>query len=238
MSRPLTPLALTVLRMLCDGPMHPYEMQQRIRDHAYDQAVKITHGSLYHSVERLSAAHLIEPLETSRTGRRPERTVYAVTSAGRDAAHIRLAELLARPAEEFPLFGTALAFVNLLPEAEVARQLRHRVVALEAHLAGHQTANDALLKTGLERYKLLDQEWLITRVRAELDFTRALADDLESGRLTWEDHEGVTTCHPPDEHALHHDYEARRTTGGPMTGRSSAPLSGGSGDVPQKGGNR
>lgn len=56
MSRPLTPLALTVLRMLCDSPMHPYEMQQRIRDHAYDQAVKITHGSLYHSVERLAAA--------------------------------------------------------------------------------------------------------------------------------------------------------------------------------------
>ncbi|TMQ88545.1 PadR family transcriptional regulator [Actinomadura soli] len=187
MSRPLTPLALTVLRMLCDGPMHPYEMQQRIRDHAYDQAVKITHGALYHSVERLAGGGLIEPLETSREGRRPERTVYAVTAAGRDAAHIRLAELLARPAEEFPLYGTALAFINLLPEADVARQLRHRAVALEALLAGHQAAHDALLKTGLERYKLIDQEWLITRVRAELDFTRGLADDLESGRLTWKD---------------------------------------------------
>ncbi|TDD33822.1 PadR family transcriptional regulator [Actinomadura sp. KC06] len=187
MSRPLTPLALTVLRMLCDGPMHPYEMQQRIRDHAYDQAVKITHGALYHSVERLAGAGLIEPLETSREGRRPERTVYAVTSAGRDAAHIRLAELLARPDEEFPLYGTALAFINLLPETEVARQLRHRAVALEALLAGHQTAHEALLKTGLERYKLIDQEWLINRVRAELDFTRSLADDLDSGRLTWKD---------------------------------------------------
>ncbi|MFI0371330.1 PadR family transcriptional regulator [Actinomadura sp. 1N219] len=187
MSRPLTPLALTVLRMLCDGPMHPYEMQQRIRDHAYDQAVKITHGALYHSVERLAGAGLIEPLETSREGRRPERTVYAVTTAGRDAAHIRLAELLARPTEEFPLYGTALAFINLLPETEVARQLRHRAVALEALLAGHQTAHDALLKTGLERYKLIDQEWLINRVRAELDFTRSLADDLDTGRLTWKD---------------------------------------------------
>lgn len=96
MSKPLTPLGLTVLRMLCDGPMHPYEMQQRIRNHAYDVAVKITHGSLYHSVERLAAAGLIEPLETSREGRRPERTVYAVTSAGRDAARIRLAELLCK----------------------------------------------------------------------------------------------------------------------------------------------
>jgi DNA-binding PadR family transcriptional regulator len=209
MSRPLTPLALTVLRMLCDGPMHPYEMQQRIRDHAYDHAVKITHGALYHSVERLASAGLIEPLETSREGRRPERTVYAVTSAGRDAAHTRLAELLSRPAEEFPVFGSALAFINLLPEAEVARQLRRRAVALEAMLAGSQTADDSLLKAGIERYKLIDLEWHITRARAELEFTKNLADDLESGRLTWKDHEGVTTCHPPSEHALRGDLDSR-----------------------------
>ncbi|WP_433477291.1 PadR family transcriptional regulator [Spirillospora sp. CA-142024] len=196
MSRPITPLALTVLRMLCDGPMHPYEMQQRIRDHAYDHAVKITHGSLYHSVERLASCGLIEPLETSREGRRPERTVYAVTTAGRDAAQFRLAELLSRPTEEFPLFGTGLAFINLLPESEVARHLRSRAVALEAALAGHQTAHDSLLKQGIERYKLIDQEWLIARLRCELDFVRGLGDDLESGRLTWKDNETRAICHP------------------------------------------
>ncbi|QKW34196.1 PadR family transcriptional regulator [Actinomadura sp. NAK00032] len=208
MSRPLTPLALTVLRMLCDSPMHPYEMQQRIRDHAYDQAVKITHGSLYHSVERLAAAGLIEPLETSREGRRPERTVYAVTADGRDAAQMRLAELLRHPAEEFPLFGTGLAFVNLLSEGEVVRLLRARAVALEANLAGHQTANDALLKQGLERYKLLDHEWTIARVRGELDYVRGLVDDLESGRLTWRDDEVQIRCHPRPRPPRHDDKGA------------------------------
>ncbi|MWA00764.1 PadR family transcriptional regulator [Actinomadura sp. LD22] len=210
MSRPLTPLALTVLRMLCSGPMHPYEMQQRIRDHAYDQAVKVTHGSLYHSVERLASAGLIEPLETAREGRRPERTVYAVTSAGRDAAHIRLAELLAKPVEEFPLFGTGLAFINLLPEAEVARQLRTRAVALEALLVGHRTINDSLRKRGLERYKLLDLEWKMDRFRGELEFVENLADELESGRLTWTGDAGVTSCHPPDQHGHLTDHHHAR----------------------------
>ncbi|MGI5326626.1 PadR family transcriptional regulator [Actinomadura nitritigenes] len=214
MSRPLTPLALTVLRMLCGGPMHPYEMQQRIRDHAYDQAVKVTHGSLYHSVERLASAGLIEPLETAREGRRPERTVYAVTSAGRDAAHIRLAELLAKPVEEFPLFGTGLAFINLLPEAEVARQLRHRAIALEALLVANRTANDSLRKRGLERHKLLDQEWAIARFHGELEFVQNLADDLESGRITWTGETGVTSCHPPDQHDHRTDYHASRNDKG------------------------
>ncbi|WP_051107777.1 PadR family transcriptional regulator [Actinomadura atramentaria] len=187
MGRPLTPLALTVLRMLCDEPMHPYQMQQRIRDHHYDAAVKITHGALYHWVERLATAGLIEPVETSRDGRRPERTVYAVTDAGRDAAQLRMAELIARPSEEYPLFGTALAFVNLLPEQEVARLLRSRVVALEASLAAHESVQGAHGRRKLERYKLLDHELTIAQLRTELEFCRSLAGDLESGRLTFAD---------------------------------------------------
>ncbi|QFG24881.1 PadR family transcriptional regulator [Actinomadura sp. WMMB 499] len=191
MSRPLTPPALTVLRMLCDGPMHPYEMQQRIRVRHFDEAVKITPGSLYHTVDRLTGAGLIEPLETSREGRRPERTVYAVTTAGRDAAHNRLAELFAKPTEEFPTLGTALAFANLLPPDEVARLLRSRTVALEALLAAARTVYEALRKNGLERYKLLDQELTIARVRAELEHVRALADDIESGQVTWTESEAT-----------------------------------------------
>ncbi|XVQ12683.1 PadR family transcriptional regulator [Spirillospora sp. CA-255316] len=187
MPRPLQPVGLTVLRMLHDGPMHPYEMQQRIRHHAYDRAVKITHGALYHAVERLAAAGLIEPVETGREGRRPERTVYAITEAGRDTARMRMIELLAEPAEEFPLFGTALAFVNLLPEEEVARHLRRRQVTLEALLAGNQAVYDVLGERGLERYKLIDHELVLARHRAELDLVRDLADDLEAGRLSWRD---------------------------------------------------
>ncbi|MFC5749491.1 PadR family transcriptional regulator [Actinomadura rugatobispora] len=187
MPRPLAPLALTVLRMLHDGPMHPYEMQQRIRHHAYDRAVKVTHGALYHAVERLTAGGLIEPVETGREGRRPERTVYAITEAGRDTARMRMVELLAEPAEEFPLFGTALAFVNLLSEDEVARHLRRRQVTLEALLAGNRAVYDVLGERGLERFKLIDHELTLTRHRAELDLVRGLADDLEAGRLTWSD---------------------------------------------------
>ncbi|MBW8481460.1 PadR family transcriptional regulator [Actinomadura parmotrematis] len=187
MSRPLTPLALAVLHMLEAGPMHPYEMQQRMRDHYYDHAVKVTHGSLYHTVERLAATGMIEPVETARAGRRPERTVYAITTAGRDAAAIRLADLLKNPVEEFPLYGTALAFAGMLPEDEVARQLRGRAVALEGRLASLRATYDSVREIGVLRHQLLDAELEIARVRAELEFTRGLAADLVEGRLSWKD---------------------------------------------------
>ena len=56
----LTPLALAVLELLLERPMHPYEMHQTIRDRYTDQVVKVRAGSLYHMVERLHRTELIE----------------------------------------------------------------------------------------------------------------------------------------------------------------------------------
>lgn len=185
MSRALTPLALTLLGLLTQTPMHPYEMRQRLREQGLDRMVKTTHGALYHAVERLAEAGKIAPVETGRAGRRPERTVYAITEAGREAARYRLRELLSTPTPEFPAFRTALALLSLLPPREAAEQLSRRSIALEAELAGGQTAYDGYRKRGLPRIALLEIEHAQAHVRAELDLIRAIAEDIESGRLTW-----------------------------------------------------
>ncbi|KAB2341267.1 PadR family transcriptional regulator [Actinomadura rudentiformis] len=186
MARPITPLALIVLRMLHEQPMHPYELQQQIRIRAYDVAVKLTHGSLYNTVERLAVGGLIEPMETSREGRRPERTVYKITEAGRDAASDRLSDLLGRYVPEFPLFGAGLAVITLLPRTEALVHLRSRAVQLEALVAAEQTVYDALRKRGLERCRLLDGELKIAQLRTELEYVQGLVSDMAAGRVDWE----------------------------------------------------
>jgi DNA-binding PadR family transcriptional regulator len=185
MSRPLTPLQLAVLRLLADEQMHPYEMQQRIRERAIDQVVKVAHGSLYHAVARLAEQGLIEPVETSREGRRPERTVYAITEAGRDEARSRLREFMMRPAQEYPSFGMALAFVSMLPPDEAVSLLDRRMVDLEAKLAAHDTVVESLIKRGHPRIQVIEVEFLNSRLRSELDFVRALNDDIKTRRLDW-----------------------------------------------------
>jgi DNA-binding PadR family transcriptional regulator len=185
MPRPLTPLQLAVLRLLADEQMHPYEMQQRIREQAIDKVVKVAHGSLYHAVARLAEQGLIEPVETSREGRRPERTVYAITGSGRDEARSRLREFIMRPAQEYPSFGMALSFVSMLPPAEAVSLLDRRTVALEAKLAAHDTVVESLIKQGLLRVQLIEVEFLNSRLRSELDFVRALSEDIKNRRLDW-----------------------------------------------------
>jgi DNA-binding PadR family transcriptional regulator len=186
MSRPLTALELAVLHMLSDQPMHPYQMQQRIRDHGIDYAIKVTHGSLYHAVERLAKRELIEAVETSRAGRRPERTVYAITEAGQDEALDQLRSMIARPCQEYTSVGAALSFAGMLPPEELAQLLRRRTVAVEARIAAHDTVIDGLRKQGVERIGLIDIEFCQAQLRAELDYLRAIEDDITSGRLQWQ----------------------------------------------------
>src|ERR671916_2322205 len=77
------PLALAVLALLYERPMHPYEMVSVMRERGKHESVRLRYSSLYSVVEALEREALILPLETVREGRRPERTVYGLTEAGR-----------------------------------------------------------------------------------------------------------------------------------------------------------
>jgi hypothetical protein len=52
---PLTPPGLAILSLLWRQPMHPYEIRHRIRVQEIDRVMKVTHGTLYSTVDRLTA---------------------------------------------------------------------------------------------------------------------------------------------------------------------------------------
>src|SRR5258707_7653142 len=98
------PLALAVLASLFERPMHPYEMASTMRERGKDQSIKLNYGSLYTVVEALQQHGLIVAQETERAGRRPERTIYRLTDAGRMELIDWVSELLSTPAKEFTRF--------------------------------------------------------------------------------------------------------------------------------------
>src|SRR5262249_42597119 len=135
--------SLTVLCLLRVRPMHPYEMQRRIREWHKDEFLDLKRGSLYHAIERLRRHGAIEPVETTREGRRPERTVYRLTEAGERQMLHWLQVMLARPVREPTQFFAALSFLPHLTPENVQTQLQHRAALLEAEIAGL----DMVLKT-------------------------------------------------------------------------------------------
>src|SRR6516225_8622595 len=118
--------SLTVLCLLKERPMHPYEMQRLIRQRKKDQFLDLKRGSLYHAIGRLQRAGLIEPVATTREGRRPERTTYRLTEDGADEVLAWLRELLANPARDSSQFFAALSFIAHLTPADALEQLEVR----------------------------------------------------------------------------------------------------------------
>jgi len=180
---PRTPLALAVMNLLMERPMHPYEMKSTMKERGHDQVIRLKGGSIYDTVERLEAGGFIKSQETSREGRRPERTVYAITEAGRDEITGWLAELLTQPVSEYPQFAAALAFMAALDKDEVARLLKMRIALLDGQITGAEKQLKNFLGMGLPRLFLVEGEYAVAMKRAELEWVRRLVEDIQSGQL-------------------------------------------------------
>jgi DNA-binding PadR family transcriptional regulator len=201
---PRTPLALAVMNLLIEQPMHPYEMKSKMKERGHDQVIKLTGGSIYDTVERLERGGFIQAQETSREGRRPERTVYAITETGRDEITDWLKELLSQPANEYPQFGAALAFFAHLPKDEVVRLLKIRSAMLDGQVAGSERQLKTFMDMGLPRLFLIEGEYSVAMKRAELEWVKNLVHDIEDGKL-WLTKEQME--------AVGHEFEGRAEGG-------------------------
>jgi DNA-binding PadR family transcriptional regulator len=174
--------ALTVLALLMTGPRHTYEMHRLMVDTHKDFVTGLPR-SMYHAVERLLRAELIEVVRTDRTEGRPERTVYGLTGAGRAELAERVRRLLEHPDPDATLFVAALSFLGCLPVPQARAALDARRAELGRRIDG---ARDALAGVGhLPRLLLVEAEFEIARLTAERDWVAGLLADLDSGRVDW-----------------------------------------------------
>ena len=175
-------LALAVLAVLAPGrPVHPYEMATLLR------RTDIKWGSLYTVVQNLDRHGLIEVAGSDRDGRRPERTLYAITDEGRAELRDWLRELLAVPEAERPRFGAALSVLGVLAPDEVVSLLRTRLAALEERIAADRAA---LRRAGerVSRIFLIEQEYDLAIREAEAGWVRGLlTDGTLAGLDQWHD---------------------------------------------------
>ncbi|GII63425.1 PadR family transcriptional regulator [Sphaerisporangium krabiense] len=176
--------SLTVLALLSVRPSHPYELHRFIVETHKDYVTGLPR-SLYHAVDRLVAEELIGPVETTREGRRPERTVYEITAEGRAELGSRLKRLLEDPESDGRAFVAAISLVGCLSPEEARRALRTRAATLEGMVVAQDAYISGLTATGLPPILLLEVECVRALRAAELDWVRGVLARLESGELGW-----------------------------------------------------
>lgn len=182
--------ALTVLSFLRERPLHPYEIRQLVVERGKDQFLDLKRGSLYHAVDHLQRAGLIEAIETIRQGRRPERTVYGITAAGENELLAWLADLLRNPGDDSQDFFAALSFLIHLPPNDVANLLEQRAEQLRRRI-GDLGQSLTALSSKLGRVLLLESEYARAAQESELSWVQSLIEQIRSEKVTWNP---VHTC--------------------------------------------
>jgi DNA-binding PadR family transcriptional regulator len=175
-------LALVVLATFAERPMHPYELASLMRERGKDNSIKINWGSLYTVVQNLEKHGFVEVAGTTRQGGRPERTVYAITDAGRAELTDWLRELIAVPSREYPKFEAALSVIGVLGPDEAIALLGERERALKGQIA---TETEMLRQVAQEvpRLFLIEAEFHVAMLRAEANWVSALHEELTAGTM-------------------------------------------------------
>jgi DNA-binding PadR family transcriptional regulator len=181
------PLALAVLACLHERPMHPYEMASTMRERGKEQSIKLNYGSLYTVVDSLAKNGLIEAMEATREGRRPERTVYRLTEPGRARLDTWMSELIAEPVKEYPQFEAALSLLPVLHPDTVAELLHTRIRLLHMEIAQARIMLETAHNARLPRLLLIEGEYHVAMREAELTWVQQLAGELEAGTLEGQD---------------------------------------------------
>jgi DNA-binding PadR family transcriptional regulator len=184
---PRTPVALSVLNLLHERPMHPYEMRSLMRERGHDRAFRIKESSVYDTVARLADRGFIEPVEVNREGRRPERTVYAITEAGRDELQVWLWDLASEPSAEYPAFAAPLMFIYSLGKDRTLAAFQQRAARLEAEISASDAYRRAYEEQLPDFVRLfgIEEEYAQAMRRAELAWIRATLPGLRDGTFPW-----------------------------------------------------
>ncbi|WP_460521877.1 PadR family transcriptional regulator [Flindersiella endophytica] len=178
-----TPLTMAILSLLRERPRHPYEMQATLREREVGMVVKLRGGSLYDAIRRMEAAELIEPVQTGRSGARPEHTVYQPTSAGLELLGSLLREYVGTVVPEFPVFPAGLAHILHFTPAEAAELLRQRRATLQA---GYDDIAAQLAELGdMPRVVVLEVEYTQRMRASEIAWLTEVINDTEGGELAW-----------------------------------------------------
>lgn len=172
---------LVILGLLRERPLYGYELKHIIEDHMGDWT-NIAFGSIYFALGKLADEGFIEMVATEQEGKRPSRSVYQITEAGREEFLSLLREVWREVERHYFAIDIGLFFREALPLKEVEGYLRGRVAQMEGvllYLNGHQAEQMVHKEAPGQAALIFDHARY--HFQAELDWTRDLLHKVEQG---------------------------------------------------------
>jgi DNA-binding PadR family transcriptional regulator len=173
------PLALAILVLLYERPMHPYEMATTMRERRKESSIKLNYGSLYTVIEQLLRENFIAIRAILKEGKRPAKTVYELTAPGEVELIDWMRELVSSPVKEYPMFEAAISLLPVLPPEEVIELLEIRISLLKKTIEECDEEDRVCREMKLPRLFSLEGEYYKAIALAEYKFSKDLLSDIK-----------------------------------------------------------
>ena len=122
-----------LLGLLCEGPMHPWQIQKVVQHRDMRSWTELSQATIYSQLRSLERAELVAC--QTQVGQGRLRKVYAVTSAGRAALKAKVRELLTEPEPKKWRVDLGTYNLDALPRREALACLRAYRAKLEEGIA-------------------------------------------------------------------------------------------------------
>lgn len=176
----MTNVHIVILGLLCDKPLHGYELKHIIEEHMGDWT-DIKFGSIYFALGRLKDEGKVEVLEEAQSGNRPVRKVYCITDKGRQEYMRLLRELWKDEKRSLYSLDIAMFFMHSLPQDEILRYIETRVFGCEQalkHVKAHEEEQNQNVNLPKQARYIFEHTKM--HLEAELDWLKMVAEELKS----------------------------------------------------------
>lgn len=112
-----------------------YDIVQELDRKMVHKWLDLKPGSIYHALRQLEKEGAVEPVEQTREGRYPTKTLFEITGEGRERFDTLQEEAFLGIFPQFYGFKVALKFNTRRSAAEIERFANRAVEAIDAHLA-------------------------------------------------------------------------------------------------------
>ncbi|MBB6672877.1 PadR family transcriptional regulator [Cohnella nanjingensis] len=165
-------MKLLILGLLMENDRHPYDIRQTMIARNWNHAFKIRDGSLYYAVDQLREKGWIEAAEVIPVPgeHRPDKTIYRITAAGREAFSKLFYDQLEQQAHPQHPMMVAMPFLRHGDQARIAEIARRQLEACDARIAqleetvalrGERMPGSARqMIEGMLMYGRAEREWL------------------------------------------------------------------------------
>jgi len=174
----MKPVRLFILGALATGgSMHGYQIRQNALRDQTEWWTDVKPGSLYNALHRMAREGLVEVERTETPDNSPQRTIYRITTAGRNALMAQRDEALQCVVIATDPLDLALRYVSDLPTDTLLAIVTARHTALLERLSLHEKAY-ASAQPYLEGLEPITFRHVLNRLRTEVQWHEQLLAEL------------------------------------------------------------